>query len=700
MSIRYMAALAALAAAYVLADSLGLTLATDLPVVTPIWPPTGLAIAALALFGRRLWPAVWAGALVTGFLATGELLPSLGIATGNAAEALLGAQFLRRLGGRRAFGSPRPFLAFLATAGLLAPLVSASVAMASLYVGGLLPLQRLPLIGITWWFGDALSAWVLVPFLVQAHGALHSRPRAPGPARLLEAAALAAYLITACLLTFAGVLPEPFNRLPLSFMTLPPLLWAALRFRKLGISTALVALAALTLWGTAQGFGQFSGLSPEWSFLLLQTFLGNAVVAFQILAQLVWARDRAVEDMRESKRTLDGIVRSIPGIIWESRGVPGEPGFRFNFVNAYAETLLGYAPSEWLADPGLWLSMVHPDDRGRLVAEAVQTFRGERRIPTEVRLVAKDGSLVDVEIRAVRLRDGAGRPVGLRGFAMDISDRHRAEERLRKVEEQLRQSQKMEAVGRLAGGVAHDFNNLLTAVNGYSELLLGSLEKGGRQWDHAREIRIAGERAAALVRKLLSFSRKEMVQPRILDLNALARGLEDSLRGLLGDAGRLVYSLDPALPPVKADPDQVTRVILDLASNAREAMGRDCVLTVATDAVRVGGDLTGFHLRPPPGAYARLRIADTGRGMGRETLEHLFEPFFTTKDKSKGTGLGLPAVYGILESLGGGIRVESVPGRGSTFLLYFPALASEAGPAFHQVDVPAQEEEAGRDGRR
>ena len=535
MPIRYAMALLALAAVYFLAGRLGLSMATAHPSVTPIWPPTGLSIAALALFGRRLWPAVWVGAFLTNLYTTGDPLPCIGIATGNAAEAMLGARFLRKLGGRRAFDTPRAFLAFIATSGLLAPLVGAVVGVASLYAGGSAPLRMLPLLGITWWFGDALSVWVLVPFLIQAHAAFPPRLRALRPARLLEAAVLSAYLVAACLLIFGGLLPAPYNRLSLSFMTLPPLLWAAFRFGRLGVSSALLTLSVITLWGTARGYGQFATQETRWSFLILQMFLANGVIAFQILAQVVWARDRAVQDLRESKRTIDGIVRSVPGIIWESRGEPGKPGFRFNFVNAYAETLLGYSASEWVSDPGFWLTMVHPEDRDRLVAEAAQTFRGERGGPTQVRLVAKDGHPLDVEIRAVRLLDEAGRPMGMRGFVMDVTDRRRAEERLRKVEEQLGQARKMEAVGRLAGGVAHDFNNLLTAVNGYSDLLLDSLEKGSRPWLHAQEIHTAGERAAALTRKLLSFSRKEIVQPRILDMNALVRDLEGPLRGILGE---------------------------------------------------------------------------------------------------------------------------------------------------------------------
>jgi PAS domain S-box-containing protein len=249
----------------------------------------------------------------------------------------------------------------------------------------------------------------------------------------------------------------------------------------------------------------------------------------------------------------------------------------------------------------------------------------------------------------------------------------------KRLEEQLVQAQKMEAVGRLAGGVAHDFNNLLTAILGYSEFALAAVGEDRPLRHDLEEIHAAAERAASLTRQLLTFSRKQVLVPRVIDLNAVLSESEKMLRRLVGDAIELTLSLDPALGRIKADPGQVLQVILNLVVNARDAMTQGGKLLIRTASVPLDEAFARTRVDVRPGPYVLLAVSDTGVGMDESILAHLFEPFFTTKEVGKGTGLGLATVFGVVKQSGGLIEVESQPGKGTTVLVYLPR-AEEVGP--------------------
>jgi nitrogen-specific signal transduction histidine kinase/CheY-like chemotaxis protein len=258
---------------------------------------------------------------------------------------------------------------------------------------------------------------------------------------------------------------------------------------------------------------------------------------------------------------------------------------------------------------------------------------------------------------------------------MDVTERKAAEEtrkRLKIVEEQLRQSQKMEAVGKLAGGVAHDFNNLLTAISGYSDLLLHRLPDYSTLRRDVEEIRKAGDRAATLTRQLLAFSHRQVLQPKVLDLNNVVTKMGQMLRRLIGEDIELSIDLSPSLSLVKADPGQIEQVIVNLVVNARDAMPDGGRITIATTGADLSSSYAAVHPEVVPGPHVLLSVANTGHGMNDETQMHLFEPFFTTKEGGKGSGLGLATVYGIVQQSGGHLRVNSAADRGSTFLIYLP----------------------------
>jgi PAS domain S-box-containing protein len=262
------------------------------------------------------------------------------------------------------------------------------------------------------------------------------------------------------------------------------------------------------------------------------------------------------------------------------------------------------------------------------------------------------------------------------GVATDITARKQVEEALKDSEEQLRQAQKMEAVGKLAGGVAHDFNNLLTVINGHTDLSLRHLNNGDPLYRKLKAIREAGERATSLTRQLLAFSRKQILQPKVLDLNQVVFETNKILRPLIGEDIDLLIGLTPDLGTVKADPNQIEQVLMNLAINARDAMPKGGKLTIETDNIYLDESYTAHHFSVTPGRYIVLAVSDTGCGMDEATQSHIFEPFFTTKGVGKGTGLGLSTVYGIVKQSGGHLWVYSEVGRGTTFKIYLPRVDS------------------------
>ncbi len=265
--------------------------------------------------------------------------------------------------------------------------------------------------------------------------------------------------------------------------------------------------------------------------------------------------------------------------------------------------------------------------------------------------------------QTIPLRDASGEIVCHQGFLLDVTEQ-------KELEEQLRQSQKMEAIGQLAGGIAHDFNNMLTAITGYAELLGYSFDEGDPRLEDLAELKRAATHAATLTRQLLAFSRKQMLLPQRLDVNEIVGELEPLLRRTLGEEIAVSIALDPGLPPIEADPDQLTQVVLNIALNARDAMPDGGRLRISTATATLAGV-----------PQVAIELSDTGTGMDAATLERIFEPFFTTKETGKGTGLGLATVYGVVRQSGGQIEVESELGGGSTFRVLLPQAAPLSGSA-------------------
>jgi PAS domain S-box-containing protein len=395
---------------------------------------------------------------------------------------------------------------------------------------------------------------------------------------------------------------------------------------------------------------------------------------------LVMTRD--ISEVREAQEALRRSHVQYRNLTDNARDVvlTISPEGRITSLNPAFDKVTGWLRADWVGQP--FTALVHPDDQPRARELLAQIFRGELPPILELHFLLLSREYVAVEFMATpQVQDG--QVVGCLGMARDVSERKRTEETLRNTEAQLRQAQKMEAVGLLAGGIAHDFNNLLTVILGCSDLLLGTLAPGGEAGDLVQEIKAAGERAALLTRQLLAFSRKQVLVPRVLDLNALVHDLEKMLRRLIGEDIDLEAHLAAGPLPVRVDPGQLEQVLLNLAVNARDAMPKGGRLTVQTRRVDRPPDGGG-----PAGPCALLSVSDTGCGMDEAVKAHLFEPFFTTKEPGKGTGLGLATVYGIIEQSGGHIEVQSEVGRYTRFQIFLP-LVVEAAPADGERGPPA-----------
>ncbi|MGA1796576.1 MAG: PAS domain S-box protein, partial [bacterium] len=382
-------------------------------------------------------------------------------------------------------------------------------------------------------------------------------------------------------------------------------------------------------------------------------------------------RKLAEEALRESEERYRSFAKNFKGILFQAN-----IDFKPIFFHGAVEAITGYTEDDFIAESPRWDQIVHRDDLPKIY----EISRKLRRVPNysverEYRILCRDGEIRWMEEIIQNICDEEGRPILIQGVLYDITERKHTEQALMKSEERFLQAQKMEAIGRLAGGIAHDFNNLLTIITGNSDLLLDELDKHDPIRNDLEEIYKAGERATALTRQLLAFSRRQMLQPKVLDLDAVVSETEKMLRRLIGEDIELVVIHGPALGRVKADPGQIVQIVINLAVNARDAMPKGGRLTIKTENVILDEEQCRLIPESRPGGFICLTFEDTGVGMDKATLSQIFEPFFSTKGPGEGTGLGLSTVYGIVKQHDGFINVYSEMGQGSTFKIYLPILS-------------------------
>jgi len=392
---------------------------------------------------------------------------------------------------------------------------------------------------------------------------------------------------------------------------------------------------------------------------------GGKIVGAAAIARDITKRMRSDDALRESEARLRLIEDATDEIFWM-----GDPEVsQIYHVGPAFERVFGRSRKCLEDNPMSFIDYVHSDDRERVISDLANQKLG-KPYRHKFRMIHPDGSTHWLSNRGIPIRDAEGNLTHYVGVCKDITE-------WVQLEDQLRQSQKMEAIGRLAGGLAHDFNNLLTVIGGFGELIREKLDPGSGLHTYCEEIAKAGENAASLTRQLLAYSRRQVLKPVVLDLNDVVNHIEKMLRRLIGENIELRTVLHPGLWRVKADSTQMEQVLLNLAVNARDAMPSGGTITIELQNIHLDEEYARSHNAVTPGNYVALIVTDSGDGMDAETRARIFEPFFTTKEQGKGTGLGLATVYGIVKQSGGFIWVYSEPGEGTSFKIYLPFAEGE-----------------------
>jgi PAS domain S-box-containing protein len=625
-----------------------------------LWLPTGVAVSALWLLGLRWWPLIGLATLAQRALA-GYSMPSLLLGPiGNALEALTAVALLRRLDFRPDFRRTQDVIA-LVTAAAVAPLVSATLGRTAWLVSP----DRLGFFDgwVGWWRMNALGIVVVVPLVLSWASQPWPRARARAAVEVVLLAALSAALVV-FLVSIDPVHDQ--SGMVLSYLALPVALYAAFRFGVRGGSVACAAIVVVLNVATVHGAGPFvyphSFTEPAVAReLALQAMIATVSVTPLLLGALISERESALAAIAVERERHQELLASINRNVAEGLFRVATDG-RVAYVNTALADMLGHVDPEqalgtsaleWFAEPAWSAVLAAPAGSGASLLHAEMTLRRH------------DGSSLPALVSCTAVRGPHGEVEWFDGAVSDITERKR-------LEDSLRHAQKMEALGKLAGGVAHDFNNLLTVISGYAEELRNALPEGTPMRTDADQISRATSRAAGLTRQLLAYSRRQRLDARVLDLREVTDQLARMLRRLIGEDIGLDVRGAPEEMLVRVDRGQIEQVIINLVLNARDAMASGG--TIELEVAAAQREDVEAHATEPcgDGPHVRLTVRDSGVGMDAETVSRAFDPFFTTKDPGRGTGLGLSTVYGIVRQSGGTVWIDSAPNAGTRVHVCLP----------------------------
>ena len=631
--------------------------------MSPIFPSAGIALAAVLILGRPALLGIWVGSFAAGVINypgdfAGILHPGLEIARAGLIRSSIGIGAVLAAGAgawiaRRSCKDEHPLhgvchiVALVIMGAIGAAAVSATVGVLTLSVAAISPWEAFPYSWLTWFLGDAFGIVVAAPLVLAWDRRSWGRPR---PLQVAEAAALGGATLLLCFLVF-------FRNWSVEYGLLPLLVWASFRFGMRGTTAVATVIALFATIGTSLGGSPFVRGTANDSLLALHSFLGVTIVFSLLLAGVLTERARAGVALRESNEKYRLLVEHAGDAIFVVQdGV-------ITFANPQTLRIVGRGLVEVLRQP--WLAFVDPEDHAAF-GEQVPLQGGDVQHSLTFRVVRPGGEASWVQTSAVVV-PWEGRPAVL-SFGRDVTEQ-------RRLEEQLRQSQKMEAIGTLAGGIAHDFNNILSVILGYAELLRTKLPRESPAAGDLESIIKASDRATRLVSQILTFSRRAETRAVPCDIGPIVKETLKFLRSSLPASIEIRERLG-AVGMVVIDPTQLHQVLMNLGTNAYHAMEeRGGVLVVSLGAVRIEENDASRH-GLAAGEYARLTVSDTGAGIPPEALGRIFEPYFTTKEAGKGTGLGLSVTHGIVTAAAGAIKVSSEPGRGTTFQVLLPLVSS------------------------
>jgi PAS domain S-box-containing protein len=664
---------AATALAFFLSARLGYALQVPDTNVGAFWPPAGLSIGLLLILGIRAWPGIALGAaaiilpdLLSRFPLPGALATGIGEVVADVVPPVLGAWGVRRsLRGADPLVRASDLFKLVVWTGPVAQGMAATMGLAAIWAGGMLQGPNLSGVWLSWFISNVASVALMVPLCLAW--------RHPWP---LERPLRHLLVVGAALLSGLAVFYwiEPAAAASLRYLSFLVVLGAAFWLGARGATLAALVLSCVAVLATVQGRGTFTQGSVADQVLLLSFYLGTLGLTGLTLATVLAEREAGAARLREGEARLRAILDATPTPIAMS-----DAAGRIEFINRRFQSLLGWSMTD-LPDIATWFQLAYPEPAYRAWADqawaralAQATSTGGDAVVPGLKVTCKDGSTREMDLVGTRSGDR------LVVLFVDLTERRRAEAQQEELRHQLAQSQRIESMGRLAGGVAHDLNNLLSPVLSFAGLLLDDAPVGSQLAKDLGEIQRAAERARDLTRQLLALGRKQVLDIRTVDLGAELSRFERLLRLALREDVRLELRVPPGLGPVRADAGQLEQVVMNLVLNAQQAMPGGGLVALELADVEIDED---HPVRPglAPGAWLRLTVSDTGSGMEPAVLERVFEPFFTTRRKGEGTGLGLSIVHGIVSQHQGHIFATSAPGRGSTFHVYLPRAVAEARP--------------------
>jgi PAS domain S-box-containing protein len=690
----YLAGLSIIVASYLGLTGSALLLPAINPATTPLWPPTGFALALVLLGGYRLWPAILAGPVIPYLMAGRSPFECGSVGIGTLLAAFAGTWLIIRYSnGRQTFSTPAAIAKFAIISFAPTTMISSIIVLAGFILANNLDPSDAVVTWSTWWLADAAGTVVIAPVVVL--WAMLPLRNFSKWNDLLESVVVSILVSIVGIVAYSplvgsNLISDDLNvllphRSLFGFLVLVPLLWAVLRGNRRSVATAALIFVGMAVWGFATGSDSFAKTDLNGALLSLLVLsicvsvpplaLAAAIAMRQKTEDyLLSVRNELNRQIERKNAVLDSVKRHfqflIDGVVDYAIFALDKEGHVTSW-NSTAQKIMGYTPEEII---GKHFGIFYRPDERRAGApiRALEAAIKKGKHAVEGWRIKKNGTLFFVTGAVSSYRDDSGTLTGFINILRDATERRDAEEKLFQAREQLAMSQKMEAIGKLTGGIAHDFNNLLMIIGGSAQIFARLLDPKLPKAIEA--IQTAAKRGETLTRQLLTFSRHQHLSPTVVDLNASLKNMRTMIESSL--RGNIVYNenLGDGVWPVKVDLAELELAIVNIAVNARDAMPNGGTFALSINEVTIDQAIGDNRLR---GVFFAIALSDTGTGIPPNLMSKMFDPFFTTKEVGKGTGLGLSQVYGFAHQAGGTVTADSKVGQGTTITIHLPYCADE-----------------------